>query len=171
MAAVFDADFSAWMKSLSRKARVGEPAMQWTDLGPHAHTAYQMHCDIASKYAFAVTKKLAPALLPDDATPQGFYKAAVLKRREQVGKALMIDTPWERLSAFSRFLYTRMAERIARSAGFKTAAIADDGLGSDDDGLGEPDDDGLGGNDGIDEMDDGLSGLADDGLGSDDDGL
>lgn len=179
MPAVFDADFKAWIKSLSRQARAGEPVMTWSDLGPFAVTAYGLHSDLASSYCFAVSKKKAPTVLPDDCTPQGFYLKAVATRRKQIGiDEPCVPTPYERLSAFSQFLYRRIADRLAVSAGFSTStsrgSTLDDGLGDDlDDGLGEPesDDDGLGGADVPDDLDDGLGGLAltaDDGLGGGD---
>lgn len=183
MPVVFDADHAAWLKSLSRKQRVGEPAMSWSDLGPYTISAYGLHEGLASTYCFAVSKKKAPTVLPDDCTPQGFYLAAVEKRRRQVGvdDKTFVPTPYERLSAFSQFLYKQMAGRVAVAAGFSKGAKpakADDGLGDDlddglgglGDGLGEPEsaDDGLGSVEVADDLDDGLGGLAltsDDGLG------
>lgn len=166
LAALFDADFAAWIKSLSRKARVGEPAMEWQDLGPFAHTAYQLHHDTADRYSYTRGKGARIDVLPEDATPEGFYEAAAKCRHQQVGTHNpLVVTPWDRLGAFSQFLYRRMADRIAQCAGFKGSAqspLVDDGLGGDLD-------DGLGG-DGLDAADDGLS--DDDGLGGDfDDGL
>lgn len=195
MAAVFEADYDAWIKSLSKKARAAEPVMRWQDLGPYSHCAYGLHEHLASTYCFLTSKKKGPTELPDNCTPEGFYLEAVATRRQQVGldapppmvktskKATaappvevtpFVPTAFERLSPFSRFLYRRMADRVAVAAGFTTAtsraSTLDDGLGDDlsvdDDGLGV--DDGLGGADVPDDLDDGLGGAvaaSDDGLG------
>jgi hypothetical protein len=136
MSMAFDEDYAAWLKGLSRKQRVGEPAMSWSDHGPFVHTAYQLHCDLAGQYVYRVGKGERISVLPVDCTPEGLYAAAVACRRRHVGDlAVVVDTPWHRLSAYSQFLFKRMAERVARCAGFggKSVAPVDDGLGLSDD--------------------------------------
>ncbi len=181
MAVVFEADFAAWLKSLSRKARHGEAIMHWTDLGPFSTNAYALHEHLAGMYEYAIHRGQGPTALPNDCTPEGFYLAAVASRQQQVGVHEPVSpTPYERLSAFSQFLYCRMSDRIATAAGFGPAkarkAPADDGLGDGlDDGLGEGPGgalgalDGLDPGDGLDDLDDGLGdglelALVDDGL-------
>lgn len=166
--ALFEADFAAWMKSLSRRARAAEATMHWRDLGPFAISAYGLHIDLMGTYRFRLHRNNPPLVLPDDCTPEGFYRMAVAVRHQQVGvHTPMIITSYDRLSPFSRFIYSRMTERVAASAGFGQQKAKNDGLG---DGL-EDVDDGLGGgDDGLDDLDDGLGGLAlalvdDDGLG------
>jgi hypothetical protein len=163
--ALFDADFAAWLKSLSRKARVGEAHMHWTDLGPFTISAYGLHLDLIGTYRFLAHRNKVPAVLPDDCTPEGFYLRAVEVRREQVGlHNPFVPTPYERLSAFSQFIYRCMTRRIAASAGIDKLSTRHDGLDGDgDDGLGDgldgaaAPDDGLEGSDGlVDDLDDGL---------------
>jgi hypothetical protein len=132
--------------------------MSWSDHGPFVHTAYQLHCDLAGQYLYRISKGERIPVLPVDCTPEGLYVASVVCRRKQVGElAVVVDTPWNRLSAYSQFLFGRMSERVARCAGFGGKAVA-----STNDGLGLSDD-----------LDDGLASGVDDGLGADltDDGL
>jgi hypothetical protein len=178
---LFDADFAAWVRSLSPKARAGEAQLQWTDLSPFTISAYGLHLGLIGSYRFLAHRGKGPTTLPDDCTPEGFYLKAIETRRRQIGLHNPFSpTPYERLSNFSHFIYRCMAERVAMSAGFagrtpSAATSGNDGLDDDgiDDGLSAPEsaDDGLGGGDMSDSLadglDDGLSVLAeaDDGLG------
>ena len=159
--ALFEGDFAAWLKSLSPKARIGEAQVHWTDLSPFTVSAYGQHLDLIGSYCFLVHKGKAPATLPDDCTPEGFYLRAVETRRRQIGlHNPFTPTAYERLSAFSHFMYQRMAERIATSAGFSPQEAPPAALAVAD-GL----DDGLGGGEDLDGLDDGLGYDSDDGLG------
>lgn len=144
---LFEADFNAWLKSLSPKARAGEAQVHWTDLSPFTVSAYGQHLDLIGGYRFLAHKGTVQTVMQPDCTPEGFYLRAVETRRRQIGlHNPFTPTPYERLSPFSHFMYQRMAERIATSAGFgpKVSAPtvqtpADDGLGDGlDDGLDEP---------------------------------
>jgi hypothetical protein len=180
MPELFDADYSAWIKSLSRERRKGEVSMAWENLGPFTHTAYSLHVGMVNTMLLAISKGKGPTTLPFDCQPEGFYHRVVDTRRMNAGvKEPQVTTPYDRLSAFSQFIYRRLTDRLAVAAGFKTgtsrSATLDDGLG---DGLSEPesDDDGLGGGLEADGLDDGLDGLElalveDDGLGDFGDGL
>lgn len=145
---LFEADFAAWLKSLSPRARLGEAQLLWSDLSPFTISAYGLHLSLIGSYRFLAHRGKAPTTLPDDCTPEGFYLKAVETRRRQIGlHNPFTPTPYERLSDFSHFIYRCMSERVATSAGFgkrssKRAAKPDgDGL---DDGLGDGLDDGLG---------------------------
>lgn len=128
-AVLFDADHAAWIKSLSRKQRAGEPAMQWGDLGPFVHTAYSLHCQIGAEYEYK-----PPVTLTDMCQPGGFYKTCVETRRKNIGlHHPFVPTPYERLSAFSQFIYIQMCKRL-------TSLVKKKGI---DDGLGSALDDGL----------------------------
>lgn len=141
--ALFEADFNAWLKSLTPKARAGEAQMHWTDLSPFTISAYGQHLELIGGYRFLAHKGKLPTAMQADCTPKGFYLRAVETRRRQIGlHNPFTPTPYERLSAFSHFIYQRMAERIAISAGFgpnkspRAAQALDDGLGDGlDDGL------------------------------------
>lgn len=162
MPAVFEADFAAWLQSLSRKARAVEATMHWTDLGPFAVSAYSLHADLAGRYEYLRHRGQAPVIRPDDTTPEGFYLLAVETRHRQIGlHHPFAPTPYERLSPFSHFIYQRMADRVAAAAGFGSPsthkALLDDGLG---DGLDDGLDDGLA----LASDEDGLDAGLDDGL-------
>lgn len=176
---LFEADFAAWLGSLSPKARLAEAQLQWSDLSPFTISAYGLHLGLIGSYRFLLHRGKGPTTMPEDCTPEGFYLKAVETRRRQIGLHNPFSpTPYERLSEFSHFIYRCMAERVAMSAGFskrssKPVASPDsDGLGDDiEDGLSGPEsaDDGLGGGVVVaslaDGLDDGLSAIADDGLG------
>jgi hypothetical protein len=169
--ALYEGDFAAWLKSLGPKARERECIVRWIDLGPFTHSAYGMHRDMIAGYQYLLHKGNAPAELPQDCTPEGFYRQAVQTRREQIGlHNPFTPTPYERLSEFSHFIYRRITDRLAAAAGFdkpKASTLADrmDGLDflqvfpsardDQDDGLGDGLDDGI---------DDGLGDSLSDGL-------
>ena len=176
---LFEADFAAWVRSLTPKARLGEAQLQWSDLSPFTISAYGMHLSLIGSYRVLVHRGKGPTTLPDDCTPEGLYLKAIETRRRQIGLHNPFSpTPYERLSDFSHFIYRCMSDRVAKSAGFGKPMSAarpdndglDDGLG---DGLSAPVglDDGLDGGEEVDTLadglDDGLSVLAeaDDGLG------
>jgi hypothetical protein len=105
--------------------------MAWSDLSPHTRNAYQLAVDLASTYVYLSHKGRLPAGLPSECMPSGFYYAAVVSRDKQVGlQRDMLDVPsFDELSPFSRFIYTRIADRL------RAIADTDDGLGFDEDEL------------------------------------
>jgi hypothetical protein len=141
MPKLFDEDLAAW-----RKLNPNDINMSWEDLGHYARGAYALHCDLGCTYAFLAGKGRLPKEMPDDCTPQGFYRHAVQMRCQAVGReydALEV-LPFCELSSFSQFIHRRMAERVAEVAGFKEDdddhGLGDFAVDGDGDGLG---DDGL----------------------------
>lgn len=151
MPALFKADYAAWLESRTPQERRLEGVVRWTKLGPFTQSLYAMHRDLIAGYHYLVHRGDAPTVLPPECTPEAFYLKAVTGRRLQLGlQGPFTPTPYGQLSAFSHFLYERLTDRVARSAGFGVdSAPIDDGLGqwSDDglsDGLDDALDDGLG---------------------------
>jgi hypothetical protein len=143
MPALFKADFAAWLNSRTPEERELEAVVRWTDLGPFTRSIYAMHRDLIAGYQYLMHKGKAPTVLPDECTPAGFYIKAVTGRRLQLGlQAPFTPTPFGHLSEFSHFIYRRLTDRVARSAGFGVEEMAvDDGL---EGGLNDDLDDGLG---------------------------
>jgi hypothetical protein len=146
MPALFKADFAAWLNSRTPQERELEAVVRWTDLGPFTRSIYAMHRDLIASYQYLAHKGKAPTVLPVECTPAGFYVRAVTGRRLQLGmQDPFTPTPFGQLSEFSHFIYRRLTDRVARSAGFGVEEMAvDDGLGSGlNDGQGDGLEDGL----------------------------
>lgn len=126
---LFDQDHFAWRKKVKTHSNLAESVMTWSDISDFTRNAYALMCDLGNTYAFLASRNRLPATLPDECTPDGFYRAAVMSRDRQVGVWRdELDIPsFEELAPFSKFIYGRITDRLR-----EIVEPDDDGLDFDD---------------------------------------